>query len=586
MNLGAAPSAAAAAVLYVGQLATYLCDAGDFVPTYPTERPITEDLLQQFVSHHTDDNGEVVREAVPAAADAPWRELTRALHAVLADRDVVAVVPLGAPSEFQRLLVVLLFSAAVRARSLVVVSEALADVIACGCVAVSRPGAAGGGSSSGDRLSGAAAGADGHASTVVVHASPSHITLARVVDGSSVKYSVSKAGSPIALARGDAPSATGGSSSSSTNNSQIMAVDLLDDKYRAELIAAFGYLPYVRARAAFASSGPGVSATAAGTKKGNKQKASKRNCDRSAPTTTPTTATEERNDGGRGSEWKADYTAAQKRQPGALEKLLARVCTTSSSGGVPCLDADRPLPTVVCGEALTVAPFLRALLIEVVRRSGDADVTDAMKAEVRAKTQVARRQARAQRRALREQLARHKVEEERLHLATALSAAAATEDEEEGTGHAAANNKKKKPPARGPAPKPRGKGRPPSSQPANKKSRQERSPSDDDDDSSQPSDATHESAASSSSGDFSSTDDDDDEEASDVDAVEEDPTGLEEGNGLIPQQQPLPDATATLPLLGGSIVAELAAKEVAKMRITAEEAKLSKGAIVLWKAML
>ncbi|KAK7194269.1 hypothetical protein NESM_000341900 [Novymonas esmeraldas] len=359
-----------ALVVYAGQVATYVCDAGDVQPTYPTLPPITEELLRLVrqrlhisAAAHVSGPSPSTASAAAAPGSTPVDGVRRQMQQradnlcqrvlpLMAGRQVVLVVPLCHAASYREEWVRLCFDAHVRTRRLVLMSDTVASAFACGVD-----------------------------SGVVLHASLFAVSVCRVEAGSSTRYGHSSAGGVQALCGArcssqlmaewpelaavlaaaapprDAAAATE-AATSTEDATRLSSVDwaaaaVVSPACRDALIRAFGFKAYtaVVVRALAESSQqqqrpPSTSSSSKGKGKGG--------------------------GGGRHTaslllaELRRVYPRAARRAPGQLEKLLARVV----QGGSPAQVAGDTEPCVLAGEALAV-PHLRDLFHQLVTHCGD-----------------------------------------------------------------------------------------------------------------------------------------------------------------------------------------------------------------------
>lgn len=497
-------------------MATYVCEGGDVQPTYPILHPISEEVLRLLRQEQS--QATAPDQSAPASAsssmhtsgDRAWRlkqqaqELRYHFLPLLQGRFVLLVVPLSSTASYREEWTRLCFDSHVLARRMVMLTDTVASAFACGM----------------DR-------------GVVVHASLSTVSMCRVEEGCSTRYSNSHMGSlqmlcgvklSLQLAEEWPRVANSVTTSYSTSfpalgpakgaemdtavessadkhlwNSGVGAlVDLTSPAYRDALIRAFGFKAYrdVIVRTQMEEQQHQVAMTTSSKGKGK--------------------------------------GSGRQRAPGQLEKLLARVVqggpTTPASaafleGGEPC---------VLAGEALAI-PYVHALFDYLVKRCGD-DVWA-----------VVERERRARKRSLTTSRLQHRPppshhEDHRSTMSKAGSGAA----------HSGANG--------GSDEAATGTGRHGSST--------SRSTSSDKDLSDEEEEEEEESSSSSSSSGTSLSDSSD------------------EDTWLQSQPTPLPAAPWWLPLLGGSIVSRLTDKDVQRAVITAEEARETNGTTVHWRMLL
>lgn len=295
-----------AAVLYIGECGTYLCDAGDVQPTYDTETVLCEELLYLMRSENRSIGNNRVTEA-------RWREVGKMRDRLahhLRGRHVILVAPLHSTPAFREQLVLFCFDAFVGAVSATLLADTVADCFACGL-----------------------------ADAVVVHVSLSTVSVSRMEDGCSVKYSSSHLWSVPNLLQSSCiePAIRGGVDSTATSLTveSLSHVDVRLPSCRADLIAAFGLGVYSDVVA--------------------KELTSEMHCITSGETShlrIPVPPPLHK--------FSQEYPEITRAAAGALEKLLARMVRIGERG---------TCPVVLAGEGLAV-PLAEQLFRNLAMRCG------------------------------------------------------------------------------------------------------------------------------------------------------------------------------------------------------------------------
>ncbi|CAJ1990947.1 hypothetical protein conserved [Leishmania donovani] len=526
-----------ALVVYAGQMATYVCEGGDVQPTYPILNSITEEVLrllrqEQCQTTAPDQSAPAsASSAMHTSGDRTWllkqqaQELRYHFLPLLLGRFVLLVVPLSSTASYREEWTRLCFDSHVRARRLVMLTDTVASAFACGMD-----------------------------SGVVVHASLSTVSMCRVEEGCSTRYSNSHMGSlqmlcgvklSLQLAEEWPKVANSVTTSNSTSVPALgpvkgaevdtavegdadkhlwssgggASVDLKNPAYRDTLVRAFGFKAYrdviVRAQMEAQQHQAAMTTSSKGKGKGGTRQRAPSLLD----------------------DLHRKYPRGVRRAPGQLEKLLARVVqggpTTPASaafleGGEPC---------VLAGEALAI-PYVHALFDYLVKRCGD-DVWA-----------VVERERRARKRSLTASRPQHRSSPSHHDHRDTMRKA------ESGAAHSGANG---------------------GSDEAATGTRRHNSST---------------SRSTSSGKDLSDEEEEGKEESSFSSSSSYSSSGTslpdrsDEDTWLRLQPTPLPAAPWWLPLLGGSIVSRLTDKDLQRAVITAEEARETNGTMVHWRMLL
>ncbi|CAC9513584.1 conserved hypothetical protein [Leishmania infantum JPCM5] len=526
-----------ALVVYAGQMATYVCEGGDVQPTYPILNSITEEVLrllrqEQCQTTAPDQSAPAsASSAMHTSGDRTWllkqqaQELRYHFLPLLLGRFVLLVVPLSSTASYREEWTRLCFDSHVRARRLVMLTDTVASAFACGMD-----------------------------SGVVVHASLSTVSMCRVEEGCSTRYSNSQMGSlqmlcgvklSLQLAEEWPKVANSVTTSNSTSVPALgpvkgaevdtavegdadkhlwssgggALVDLKNPAYRDTLVRAFGFKAYrdviVRAQMEAQQHQAAMTTSSKGKGKGGTRQRAPSLLD----------------------DLHQKYPRRVRRAPGQLEKLLARVVqdgpTTPASaafleGGEPC---------VLAGEALAI-PYVHALFDYLVKRCGD-DVWA-----------VVERERRARKRSLTSSRSQHRSSPSHHDHRDTMRKA------ESGAAHSGANG---------------------GSDEAATGTRLHNSST---------------SRSTSSGKDLSDEEEEEEEESSFSSSSSYSSSGTslpdrsDEDTWLRLQPTPLPAAPWWLPLLGGSIVSRLTDKDLQRAVITAEEARETNGTMVHWRMLL
>lgn len=526
-----------ALVVYAGQMATYVCEGGDVQPTYPILHPITEEVLRllrqaQCQATAPDQSAPAsASSAMHTSGDRAWplkqqvQELRYHFLPLLQGRFVLLVVPLSSAPSYREEWTRLCFDSHVLARRLVMLTDTVASAFACGMD-----------------------------NGVVVHASLSTVSMCRVEEGCSTRYSNSHMGSlqmlcGMKLSLQLAEEWPKVANTAATSNSTLVpafgpvkgaevdtageggahkhlwgsgvgaVVDLTSPAHRDALVRAFGFKAYrdviVRAQMEAQQHQAAMTTPSKGKGKGGTRQRAPSFLD----------------------DLRQKYPRAVRRAPGQLEKLLARVVqggpTTPASaafveGGEPC---------VLAGEALAI-PHVYALFDYLVKRCGD-DVWA-----------VVERERRARKRSLTTSRSQHLSSPSHHDHRDTMSKA------ESGAAHLGANG---------------------GSDEAATGTRRHSSST---------------SRSTSSGKDLSDEEEEEEEESSLSSSSSYSSSGTllsdssDEDTWLQSQPTPLPAAPWWLPLLGGSIVSRLSDKDVQRAVITAEEARETNGTMVHWRMLL
>ncbi|GET90759.1 hypothetical protein, conserved [Leishmania tarentolae] len=371
-----------ALVVYAGQMATYMCEGGDVQPTYPILHPITEEVLrllrgEQCQTALLDPSPASASSLTHKSGDRAWRmkqqaqELRCHMLPLMKDRFVLLVVPLSSTASYREEWTRLCFDSHVLARRLVMLTDTVASTFACGVDC-----------------------------GVVIHASLSTVSICRVEEGCSTRYTNSHIGS-LQMLCGVKPSLelveewSKVAHSVTTSNATLVSslgpsedaevdtaaedgadkhprkggvdalVDLTSPEYRDVLIRAFGFQAYreiiVRAQMEAQQRQAAMTSSSKGKGKG---------CGRQrAPSLLDVL--------------KRKYPRAARRAPGQLEKLLARVVQGGPTTPASPSFLEDGEPCVLAGEALAI-PYVRALFDCLVNRCGD-DIWAVVERERRAR---------------------------------------------------------------------------------------------------------------------------------------------------------------------------------------------------------
>ncbi|AAZ11819.1 hypothetical protein, conserved [Trypanosoma brucei brucei TREU927] len=353
-------------VVVVGELATYMCRSGDIRP-FAQEKPISADVLGKPPPTATESDN----DATNSSREEAHSFLLSRLRRHLSHRNIILVAPVRSTLEWHEKLVVFCFEK-LQVRTLVMLSDFVADAFAVGC-----------------------------RNALVLHASPSAISIGRVEAGVTVKQATMSYGqlSPLMCEttgdikhnvltqqhanagtncrEGDNQTRESVSSgtavipgklpsddsvfSSVFSAASPKVVDLLDEVHHDALASLVGENVYNRV----------VSSMREGRPNQRKLRATKR--DRAS------------NSGGRRSSRNGRVNAAANVSENSSKRSLIDISSSGGDEGGESEEDDgegplirlilsvagrEPVPVIIAGEALRVAPSLQKFLEEAVRACG------------------------------------------------------------------------------------------------------------------------------------------------------------------------------------------------------------------------
>ncbi|KAH9580048.1 hypothetical protein LSM04_006999 [Trypanosoma melophagium] len=346
-------------VLVLGELATYLCRAGEPRP-FLEEKAIPED----FLGCTTSSTASTSSTAKTASKQEAASRIISKLREHILDRNIIMVFPIHSSQEYREKLLLFVFEK-LQVRTVIAISDLVADAFALG-----------------------------PRESLVLHASLSKLSIGRVEAGVTVKYTTSTAGSLSQIVKptacngncnhnvdgkemktdgvrstenGDTGSLTnttadtnsnctlgvGGDRALSLRSFSSTTVDLLDEKYREKLLSFFGDVVY-QSVVSLQEKQQGHH-NSIRLKRGRTDEKHEDNGEEE----------EENKVVGKENNWNTvPATTSRNKRRGVLERLISSVSDGDS------------LPVIITGEALNIAPLLRDFLEETIRICSNAHKED------------------------------------------------------------------------------------------------------------------------------------------------------------------------------------------------------------------